>query len=242
MTRRVHDVPPRRTRARRTRTGTGTCTPSVTSGDLRALYWHNWAPRVVPGGRTRARACSGRSARGRRRPRRVSCVHRRRARPASVSRSASGDASFVGASVVLESRPRVRHLRLVRRGRRRAHDALADGVRARRRAASSRDAPSPVPSNGAAGAGLGARLWRETRLVREVRAPHVRRFGVRVRSASRRALRNRRRALRPRAPRARRRRGAPRRPPRSRHGRARARRLPDAVVGEDDDVAVADRG
>ena len=27
-----------------------------------------------------------------------------------------------------------------------------------------------VPSNGAAGAGLGARLWRETRLVREVRA------------------------------------------------------------------------
>ena len=101
MTRRVHDVPPRRTLARRTRTGTGT--PSVTSGDLRALYWHNWAPRVVPGGRTRARACSGRSARGRRRPRRVSCVHRRRARPASVSRSASARRVVRGR----ERRPRV---------------------------------------------------------------------------------------------------------------------------------------
>ena len=222
MTRRVHDVPPRRTRARRTRTGTGTCTPSVTSGDLRALYWHNWAPRVVPGGRTRARACSGRSARGRRRPRRVSCVHRRRARPASVSRSASARRVVRGR----ERRPRVAsagpHLRLVRRGRRRAHDALADGVRARRRAASSRDAPSPRPLERRRGCGLGGSGARPAWSARFAPRPTIRR--PRPLRVPPRPLKPAP-ALRPRAPRARLAR-CPRRPPRSRHGRARARRLP----------------
>ena len=163
------------------------------------------------------------------------CIAVARARRRFRARRAR-DASFVGASVVLESRPRVRHLRLVRRGRRRAHDDLLTAYEL--------DAAPPlratplrlVPSNGAAGAGLGARLWRETRLVRgfaprpTIRRPRPLRVPPRPSKPAPSSSSPR--------PRARRRRGAPRRPPGPATDALERAVSPDAVVGEDDDVAV----